>query len=296
MNDDQIIDIFCNVDDFMLTMHDKSASNLLSSNKCQRHRETKLSNSEIMTIMILFHRSGYRTFKHFYLRHVQCHWRHYFPYLLSYTRFVALLPRIIAPLCAFLRSRLGTCTGISFVDSTKVAVCHPKRIRANRVFKNIAKIGRTTTGWFFGFKLHLVVNDNGELLSMHFTPGNVDDRSPLDMMTGGVFGKIFGDKGYISQDLSQLLMQRGLQLVTNVKKNMKNKLMPLIDKILLRKRSIIETINDQLKNISQIEHSRHRSTANFAINLLAGLVAYTFQPKKPRINMAYDVGNMLLAA
>ena len=143
-------------------------------------------------------------------------------------------------------------------------------------------------GWFFGFKLHLVVNDQGEILAFQLTPGNVDDRKPVPKMTEKLFGKLFGDRGYISQALFQQLYEEGLMLITSLRKNMKNHLMLLEDKLMLRKRSIIETINDQLKNISQIEHTRHRSYANFIVNLLAGLIAYALQAKKPSINLSHD--------
>ena len=140
-------------------------------------------------------------------------------------------------------------------------------------------------GWFFGFKLHIVINDKGELIAFKMTPANTDDRVPVDEMTQGLKGKLFGDRGYISQTLFNALYQQGLQLVTKIKKNMKNKLMPLIDKLLLRKRAIVETVFDQLKNISQIEHSRHRSINNFMVNLVGALAAYILQPKKPSLNL-----------
>ena len=147
-------------------------------------------------------------------------------------------------------------------------------------------------GWFYGFKLHLIVNDLGELMAVHLTPGNVDDRRPLRGMTEDLFGKLFGDKGYLSQALFETLFERGLELITSLRKNMKGHLMLLSDKLLLRKRFIIETITDQLKNISQIEHTRHRSPANFAVNLLAGLIAYTHQPKKPSLRLPADLAHL----
>ena len=159
----------------------------------------------------------------------------------------------------------------------------------HKVFRHLAAQGKTTMGWFFGFKLHLIVNDQGELLTVHLTAGNVDDRKPLDFMSQDLFGKPFGDKGYISQALFESLFQRGLELITNIRSNMKNALMKLEDKLLLRKRFVIETINDQLKNISQMEHSRHRKPANFAVNLIARLIAYTHQPKKPSINWGVEL-------
>ena len=133
--------------------------------------------------------------------------------------------------------------------------------------------------------MHLIINERGELLAFKLTPGNVDDRKPVPEMAQGLFGKLFGDRGYISQALFEQLYQQGLELVTRYKKNMKQKLVKLMDKILLRKRSLIETVNDQLKNILQIEHSRHRSIWNFLVNLLAGLVAYTYLPIKPSLDL-----------
>ena len=150
-------------------------------------------------------------------------------------------------------------------------------------------------GWFYGFKLHLIVNDRGELLTFYLTPGNVDDRKPVPHMTRPLWGKLFGDKGYISKALFNELFKRGLQLITGIRKNMQNRLMPMMDKILLRKRAIIETINDQLKNISQIDHTRHRSVNNFLVNLVAGLIAYTHQPKKPSIKLPVEEQDLLPA-
>ena len=199
-------------------------------------------------------------------------------------------------LCAYLQQSFGDCTGINFVDSTSIAVCHNRRIKRNKVFKHLAATGKTSMGWFFGFKLHLIINEQGELLAVYLTPGNVDDRKPLSDLTKNLFGKLFGDKGYLSQTLFETLYQRGLELITNIRKNMKNSLMLLEDKIMLRKRFIIETVNDQLKNVSQIQHSRHRKPANFAVNLTAGLIAYQKQPKKPSINLKaqHDLRPVLL--
>lgn len=172
------------------------------------------------------------------------------------------------------------------MDATSLAVCKNPRIHSHKVFAGLAKRGKTSTGWFLGFKLHLIFNDQGELLNLMLTPGNVDDRKPVPKMARKLFGKLFADKGYISKKLfEELLRTFNVQLVTGIRSNMKNVLMPLMDKLLLRKRAIIETIIDQLKNISQIEHSRHRSPVNFLVNLLSGLIAYCHQPKKPSLNL-----------
>jgi hypothetical protein len=276
--------LFCDVDDYCLVVEPQLRRWQLVCGERRRCREGRLTSSEIMTILIAFHHSNFRTFKHFYCMLRQRH-RPEFPHLVSYQRFVELMPSVLALLCGYLQSRFGECTGIAFVDSTALAVCSNKRIERNRVFRGIARLGKTTMGWFFGFKLHLVINECGELLAVQLTPGNVDDRRPVPKLTQQLFGKLFGDKGYISSQLFAQLWDRGLQLVTHIRRNMTNQLMPLVDKILLRKRSLIETVNDQLKNISQIEHTRHRSVTNFLVNLVAGLIHYTHQPKKPTLRL-----------
>ena len=280
-----IIPLFCSIDDFCLEFEPQFNQLLLSETPKLRHRKANLALSEVMTIIVWFHQSNYRTFKHYYLRHVCVYLRWAFPHLVSYNRFVELMSLALIPLWAYLRTRYGRCTGISFIDSIPIAVCHNRRIHSHKVFDETAKRGKTSVGWFYGFKLHLIVNDRGELLAIQLTGGNVDDRQPVEDLIKGLFGKLYGDKGYISAELFDLLYQQGVQLVTKIKKNMKNKLMDIFDKLMLRKRSIIETVGDQLKNICQIEHTRHRSGINFLVNLISGLIAYTYQPKKPSLNL-----------
>jgi hypothetical protein len=275
--------LYVDVDDFWQQFRSTYEQRLLSDGKVHRRREAGLSMSEIMTILILFQTSNYRTFKHFYL-FLRKHHRHDFPGLVSYNRFIELMPRATLPLFAYLMTRcLGQVTGISYIDSTPIAVCSNKRIYRNRVFRGLAARGRSTMGWFYGFKLHLVINDRGELLSFALTPGNVDDRRPVPKLVRNLWGNLFGDKGYISQQLFEELFEEGIKLVTSVRKNMKNKLLSLDEKLFLRKRSLIETVNDQLKNVCQIQHTRHRSPLNFLIHLMAGLVGYAKQPKKPSL-------------
>ena len=281
-----LLELFCHVDDFCQTFEPQWQRTLVAQGTRQRNRPGQLSMSEIMTIVIHFHHSHYRDFKHYYCEHVLTHLRGEFPRAVSYQRFVELLPRILIPLLVYAQRCAGRCTGISFIDSTPLQVCHPRRISRHKVFAGLAARGKTSLGWFYGFKLPLVVNDRGELLTFRLTPANVDDRQPVPRLARRLFGKLFGDKGYLSQALFTLLFDQGVELITSVRKNMKNRLMPLTDKLLLRKRSIIETINDQLKNISQIEHTRHRSVTNFLVNLVAGLLAYCHQPKKPSLNLS----------
>lgn len=273
------IDDFCN--HFLVTQN----SHRLSSDVKKRNRPKCLCESEIMTIVIQYQMSGYRTFKWFYFKHVMVFWREAFPNLPSYNRFVELMSEILEPLAAFMQSRCGKSDGIAFVDSTPLCVCDNIRIPRHKTFAGIAGRSKSSTGWFYGFKLHFTVNERGEILSFCLTRGNVDDRTPVPTLAKNLFGKLFGDKGYISKKLTQLLSEQDLELITTIKKNMKARVLAAFDKLVLRKRSIIETINDQLKNVFNLEHSRHRSLTNFAVNVVACLIAYSYQEKKPSLNI-----------
>ncbi len=255
-----LTEVFCDVDDFYQSFEKHCISiPQLTASVGEKLCSSRLSLSEVMTIVIAFHGSGYRTFKEFYTLQVLPHWKKAFPKLVSYNRFVELMPWSMMLLCCFLQTRKGEITGISFIDSTPIEVCHPFRSKSHKVFEGLVGWGKNSVGWHYGFKLHLIINDRGELLAFKLTTGNTDDRQPVPDMTQDLIGKLFGaprsgslrDRGYISQKLFEKLYSQGLQLITRYKKNMKQKLVKLIDKILLRKRSLIETVNDQLKNISR---------------------------------------------
>ena len=281
--DNKVTEIFYLVDEFCLSF-EKTIQKHLIGNKPKR--TPKMSCSEVITIMVLFHSGGFRNMKHFYLYYVQKHMSHLFPNTVSYNRFLELMQNATFPMSIFLKSCcMGEGTGISFIDSTPVRVGKNKRVKRNKVFSGLAQLGKSTMGYFFGFKLHIVINDKGELLNFVITPGNTDDREPLrnKSFIQALKGKRYADKGHISKGLTQILFMDGLHLITSIRNNMKNTLMELKDKILLRKRVVIETVNDKLKNICQVEHSRHRSFNNFISNLVSGLIAYSFFPKKPAI-------------
>lgn len=281
----EIVALFCEIDDFCQQFEPRWRQRLITSGERQRLRESRLCLSEVMTTVISFHQSGYRTFKDYFLRYVTPHLRGAFPQLVSYSRFVELKQEAVVPLWAYLQTRKGKSQGVAFIDSTLLAVCHPKRAVRHKVFASFAAWGKSSLGWCYGFKLHLLINDVGDLLAYRLTPANVDDRIPVPGLVDGLHGKVFGDRGYISQALFANLLAQGVQLITQLRKDMRNKLLPLFDKLLLRKRSLIETVNDQLKNICQIEHSRHRCVVNFLVNLAAGLIAYTYQEKKPSLHI-----------
>lgn len=291
--------IFCEIDDFMKEFEEKYKERLIADKTSKVNYNSRLSMSEVMSILVYYHNYGNRTFKDFYLKTVCKDLKSCFPNLVSYNRFIELVPMTLIPLIAYLKlKRLVKSDSITFIDSTKIKVCHNKRIKRNRTFEGIAEVGKSTMGWFYGFKLHIAINENGELCGANLSKGNVDDRNEnvLDEVLKNVQGKLFADKGYISKKLFENLFEQGITLVTSIRKNMKNRLMPLVDKLLLRKRSVIETVNDQLKNMCDIEHSRHRSPINFMVNMVAGLIRYTYFEKKPSINFAQKDRNLLLLA
>jgi hypothetical protein len=290
----KVTEIFYLIDEFCIQFEAATAAYRLGN---VPKRTPTLSQSEVITMMTLFHYGSFRNMKHFYIHYVQKHLGSEFPRTVSYNRFVELMQSAVLPMTLFLKTFcMGECTGISYIDSTPIRVCKNKRIKQNKVFKDTATVGKSTMGWFFGFKLHLIINDKGELLNFVITQGNVDDREPLknDRFVDVVKGKLYADKGYLSKEITQLLFIDGIQLITSIRNNMKNCLMELKDKILLRKRSVIETVNDELKNICQVEHSRHRSFENFITNLISGLIAYSFFPKKPAIKFDTVESNQIV--
>lgn len=297
ITEDKVTELFCMADDFCKFFDAMMKKyTLKSDNKRAYHRDSTMSKSEIMLIMILFHDSGYRCLKHFYVEKVCKHLRHLFPKVVSYNRFVELEKQVAVPLALFIKKvLLGKCTGISFVESTPLRVCRNQRIHIHKVFKGIAQRGKCSMGWFFGFKLHLICNEKGEILIFMITPGDVDDRKPLEykVFVEFIYGKLVGDKGYIGKNLFQRLFVDGIQLITKLKSNMKGALMSVSDKLLLRKRAIIETVNDELKNIAQMEHSRHRSFENFIVNMLGAIAAYCVFPKKPCIHVQRTLDTQL---
>lgn len=284
MDEIQIIELFCLVDNFAERFKQLCSQKQLPYQKKKiRNRACRVSLSEVMTILLLFHRSNYRTFKHFYLQQVQIHWNHLFPNIVKYSRFIQLMSQAFFPMFCFVKEHQGAWKDLQFVDSTVLTSCHVKRASSHRTFRNSARWGKTTTGWFFGFKLHLVINQYAEIVAFQLTSGNIDDRKPIPEMLKPMKGKVFADRGYISEKLRKSLLKFGILLITKLKKNMKNKLMTIYDKLMLRKRALIESVHNLLKSGCQIEHHRHRSQWNFLSNLFSGLAAYCLNPNKPRL-------------
>ena len=280
---DNLTELYCHIDDFYQQFKPEFDAHLIATGR-QRLRACQISVAEMMTILVLFHQLRYRQIKAFYYHHMLGMMKRAFPNLPSYSRFIELVPRSIMPLCSYLQSMMGDCTGISYIDSTKIAVCHNKRIYRHKVFKGLATRGKSSMGWFYGFKLHAIINHKGELVSVKVTAGNTDDRVPVKDMATPVFGKVFGDRGYISKALNEWLTKHSdTTLITKLRRNMKPQLLKPMDEALLNHRSLVETVFGELKNLCQIEHSRHRSVTGFITNLLSGLIAYCWFPYKPTI-------------
>lgn len=265
--------IYTICDDFCKDFEPLWNAHLLATGTTVRLRSRSLSLAEVMTILLAFQISGHRNFKSFYRFLLQYH-RREFPGLVSYTQFVGLEKSALVPLCVFSDFISGPCTGISYVDSSAIAVCKNKRIFSHKVFSGLAARGKSSMGWFFGFKFHLVINDFGQILEFKLTPGNTDDREPINKIFKDLHGKIFGDKGYISQEIFEKLFAKGIQLITSLRRKMKPKIMPLEDSVNLGKRSLVESVLNVLKNSCHLEHSRHRSVNNFMVNMVSAVCAY----------------------
>jgi Transposase DDE domain len=279
-----ITTLYCCLDDFCKVFEDWQAHRLIPS-AGRRKRPGKLSRAEMLFIVVLFHLSPYKNFKTVYLYGIGVQHRGCFRDLPHYDRFVSLMPRLFAPLMVLRHSLSGEETGIYFVDSTTLAVCHNRRIHRHKVFDGLAARGKTSMGWFFGLKLHFVINHKGQIVALKITPGNTADTAVLDEITQHLTGKAYADKGYISHEEFRKLWQRGLHLITGIRRNMRNHLMLLADKLMLRKRFVIETVLDILKCEMGLEHSRHRSVINAMVHVLSCLVAYAYRPGKPSISL-----------
>jgi hypothetical protein len=279
--------LYCCLDDFCKLLEEWEAHRLIPSPTI-RQRSGKLSRAEMLLVVVLFHLSPYKNFKTFYLYGIGHQHRACFGALPHYDRFVSLMPRLFVPLMVLLHSLGGEETGVYFADSSKLAVCHNCRIDRHRVFDGLAARGKTSMGWFFGLKLHVVINHKGQIMALRITPGNTADSTALDKISQNLTGKLYADRGYISHALFSTLWQRGLHLITGIRRNMRNHLMPLADKLMLRKRFVVETVLDILKCEMGLEHSRHRSVINAVVHILSCLVAYAYRPSKPSISLAYQ--------
>jgi hypothetical protein len=289
INELKLIQLFCEIDDFTRIYEQKLAPYLLPASHNHKYGFNKpaISLSEMMTIEITYHLSGQKCFEYFYVHAVlNGSLKSYFPAAPSYNRFVELKPRMLIALICYLHClRLGKLMGLYYADSTALKVCHNRRIHSHKVFSGSAKRGQCSVGWFYGFKLFVVVNGLGEIVQAFVSAGNVSDSatSTLTKLFKGLRGLAFADKGFVNQKAFNILFEQGLKLITSIRSNMKNKLVILREKMLLKKRGMIESVTDILKSVCNIEHSRHRSPLNMLVNTYAALCAYSTLERKPSV-------------
>ena len=287
-----IVELYVIIDDFCQKFMPRYI-NLLKKKKIKkRNRASMLNTSEIVLIILLFTQSGYKCFKWYYINEVMGEYRSYFKTVPSYNRFIELMPGSMQVLFRFLKYHMFNLrmqqNRIEYIDSTKIPVCHNKRTGSHKVFEGLANMGKSSMGWFFGFKLHFTCDTLGNLTNMVVTNANVVDRGPVVKLAKGFMGKLFGDKGYISGKLTQELAEIGITLLTQAKKNMQiARSLPanLIDVIYGKKRSLIESVINILKNKLQLCHTRHRSWKNFMVHIAATLLGYQLLCNKPKLNM-----------
>lgn len=278
----RLVGIFCQIDDFCKELDDYSQHYLLAGPaKGKRGPPGGLAVSEIMTILVMFQMSRFRDFKNFYTGFLSVYHKSYFPQLPSYERFISIMNRAIFPLTIFTQMNGGKRTGIYYIDSSCLPVCHLKRSKRHKTFDAIAEYGKTSVGWFFGLKLHIVTNDKGALLAFKITQGSCSDSKEAGSLLKSLQGLAFGDKGYLGKKLFDQLFAKGLKLITRKRKNMKEKLdLSSYEKQLLNQRGIIETVIGHLKHCYQVWHTRHRSMLNAMTHLVAALAAYAIEPLK----------------
>lgn len=287
-----IVELYVTIDDFCKQFMPRYNKLLKQKGQMIRNRLGMLSTAEIILIMLMFPNSNYKYFKWFYIEKVCGDYASYFKQLPSYNRFLELISRVLLVLFRFVQYTMYVFrkrSSIEYIDSTKIQVCHNKRTNNHKVFDGLATVGKSSMGWFFGFKLHITCNLNGELTGFTLTKGKVDDRKPVLQLMKGFVGKVFADKGYIGKKLAEQLSELGITLITNAKKNMKSLNLPanIVDVILHKKRSLIESVFNVLKNKMQLVHTRHRSINNFIGHLLSVLLSYQLVDDKPSVHMPF---------
>ena len=286
-----LIEIYFHVDEFCKQNRDFLFKLLKENGAYKKKHGSTLTLSEVITILIFFHYSGYKDFKSYYLQMVCKQLKRDFPHLVSYSRFVELIPRALLVMSLLLKSRCGQSapTGIYYMDSSSLAVCHSKRVHQHRTFKGLADWGKTSVGWFYGFKYHLLINHKGELLRFYFSKASCSDTNAkiLYFLTRYLKGSVFADKGYLmSAAKKHFVEQEGLKVITKQRKNAKQAVaIDSYESTCLHRRGLIESVIALHKQVATIEHTRHRSPVNAFTHMLAALVAYSFYPQKPSVEI-----------
>ena len=283
---ERLTEVFCEVDDFCKAFEAQWQTYLLGSEAPPHGPQAGLAVSEIITLLLVLHSSGCKYLKHFYHDFATPLLRQSFPGMPCYEQFVTVQKRAFVPLMFFLLSCLGKQTGIYYIDSTALPVCDNHRIYRHKTFAGLAARGKTSMGWFFGFKLHLVFNNLNGIVACKLTPGQVHDTKPVAQLTKHLLGKLFGDKGYIGKRPAQELLRRGLTLFTRVRKNMKSLPLSIADKLLLNARNMAETIIGRIKQFSSLNLPKHRLPLNAFLHLAAAITAYQINPIQPKFRFS----------
>lgn len=282
-----LTEIYVEIDDFCKANSKMIEQTWKTTGLLKKPHPSQLSLSEVTTILVYYHLSVYRNFQSYYEEHVLKDLRRDFPDAVSYGRFVQLIPRCLVVVMMFLQYRCSQskATGIYYGDSYPLPSCHPKRVHQHRVMKGFANWGKTSVGWFYGMKCHIVINELGQLMNCYVTSGNIADNNVkvLFLLTRNLWGCFFGDKGYMLNEEKRdfLEKQGGLKFFTKARKNMKKQDLELAPKLWLKKRGVVESVINLHKNSCDVSHTRHRSPVNAIVNLFAGLIGYSYLQRKP---------------
>lgn len=299
LTEEKMIELYIEIDDLYqeyLSYQCTQSSSLFT--QVSSTRKPRMIGLEVATILVCYHLSGYKNFEYYYKQVIQGSYKSYFPNSLSYSRFVCLISRALPLLVLW---SLHSCakslrTGYYFIDSKKLQVCHLKREKQHTTFKEFARKGKTSTGWFYGLKIHLVINHLGEIVSFIFTPGNVADNNQklLQLLLKDLNGYVVGDKGYYTK-LFQTFYEQGLHLVLRPKKKMKA--LPIDPKLvsLNKQRAVIESVNDILMTVCDIEHTRHRNPINALCHMIGAIIAYQSLKNKPNVYIPNTINNLQVA-
>jgi len=290
-----LTELYVEIDDFCREFVSGLNEHLIGAGETLRIDTPGLSLSEVLTILIYYHFSRFDCIKHYYVIKMMSGFKRDFPNLPSYNRFVERIPEVALLAMVYLQYRQAKFNGSGYIDATPLRVCNNKRVNTHKVFKLTAKLGKSSMGWFYGFKLHVICDFAGNIVKCRITHGAANDlKIGADMMKD-LKGKIYADKGYIGKKEFLGLLDKGLILITGIKKNMKNRLLEIWDKILLKKRSLIESVYNILKNTLHLEHSRHRSVINAGVYYITTLIAYCWKPNKPQIKFTKQEKQLLQA-
>jgi len=252
----------------------------------QRNRKSRLELAEILTIQIYFHFSGYSNFKTYYKYYALKEFQDCF-FLVKYSQFNKLSNETPFLLDLFLKSRLDNTSQYYFIDATCLPLCNKKRVHSHKVFFKEASLGYSTIhGMFFGFKLHLIVNHDGEIANYALSTAKHHDVKYLVPLAKDLNGKLCGDKGYISDVAQKKLAQQQLKLITHNRKNMLTQnIFYGVEKKMLRHRGIIESVFNKLKNVLRMGTHKSRSVTGFMAHCFSALLAYTFDKRKPSVRL-----------